>query len=140
MFKLQCQLQLEKSIANKFRLSRSPFEQPKPNKIALADLKLQQDDTEIRENYLKYQVPQFSQVYHMDKFLKSLGAKIQKKEFRYGEQILKEGEVPEGLHMLVYGECKVLLKNVGERRLLDNHNVSKPLHSKNNNDNYKFPP
>ena len=41
--------------------------------------------------------------------------------------------------MLVYGECKVLLRNVGERQLLDNRNVFKLKYNKKNSNNYKFP-
>ena len=53
--------------------------------MLIRNLKLQQTDADVRENYLKYQVPQFSETHHSDAFLKSLGAKIQKKVFRYGE-------------------------------------------------------
>ena len=83
-------------------------------------------EADIFEDYLKFHVPQFQNVHHAN-FFKNLSQKINKKKFKYGEEILARGQVPEGLHILVYGECKTILKVEGKRSLLEHrsrHKVS----------------
>ena len=59
--------------------------------------------------------------------------------YKYGDQIIKENEVPELFYILVYGQCKVIIKNIGERRLLDKHDVFQLKYNKHkNNHSYSF--
>lgn len=58
-------------------------------------------------------------------FLNSLVKKIKIMKYKFGEEIVKEKEVPDGLYIIKKGWCKVILKNTAERRLFENRNVSK---------------
>jgi hypothetical protein len=83
-------------------------------------------------------LPQFAKIDN-ESFISHISKKIKKVEYKYGDQIILQNTVPEVFHIVAFGQCKVILKNIGERKVIESPNVFQ-LHYNHpiNNYNYTF--
>jgi len=83
-------------------------------------------------------LPQFAKIDN-ELFIEHISKKIKKVADKYGDQIILQNTVPEVLHIVAYGQCKVILKNIGERKVIDSQNVFQLHYNRHiNNHNYTF--
>lgn len=58
------------------------------------------------------------------KNLMPIAANIVPKSYSFGEFLVKRGEVPQGLFIIIKGQCKVVATRFGIRRLVSKQNES----------------
>ena len=122
------------TIGSKFKKNKKAELQ---DKMVLKNLHFIKEDQKIKQSFLK-QLPQFQKIDN-DVLIQQLADRVNKVTYKYGDQIIQENEVPELFYILVYGQCKVIIKNIGERRLLDQHDVFQLKYNKHkNNHSYSF--
>ena len=51
------------------------------------------------------------------KYLMRMAANLVTKTFKYGEYLVKQGQVPKGLFLILKGQCRVLSTRIAERPL-----------------------
>lgn len=56
-----------------------------------------------------------------------VAANMQPRFFSFGEYILREGEIPKGLHLIKSGQCKVACTRIAERVYKGNYDLNKKL-------------
>lgn len=49
-----------------------------------------------------------------------IAANVATKTYRYGEFLVKRGEVPKGLFLIIKGQCKVIAQRFGQRKIASN--------------------
>ena len=54
---------------------------------------------------------------------------MNKKSYKYGQTIIKEGEIPQQAYMIYKGQCKVVMQSIGERRVFDNRKTANNIHN-----------
>lgn len=54
------------------------------------------------------------------RLLVPIACNIKSQFYSYGEFIIKKGEIPPGLIIIIDGQCKVVAERIGKRTLLDN--------------------
>lgn len=53
------------------------------------------------------------------RFLTRIAASIEKRTFHFGEYLVKRGEVPKGMFLIIKGQCKVIAQRFGHRKLAE---------------------
>lgn len=64
-----------------------------------------------------------------------IAANIVPRTYSYGEFLVKRGEVPQGLFIIIKGQCKVVATRFGVRRLFSKQSQSNDI--QNQKKNYK---
>jgi len=54
------------------------------------------------------------------KYLMRIAANLVTKTYSYGEYLVKQGQVPKGLFLILKGQCKVLATRIAKRSLIEN--------------------
>lgn len=53
-----------------------------------------------------------------------IAANIVTKTYQYGEYLVKRGEVPKGLFLIIKGQCKVIAQRYGQRKIAQNGSLA----------------
>jgi len=72
------------------------------------------------------------------KYLMRIAANLVPKTFRYGEYLVRAGEVPKGLYLVLQGQCRVLQTRVAHRPIDDANDSNAKGKSMNKNQRQNF--
>jgi len=53
-----------------------------------------------------------------------IACNMETRTYTFGEYLIKKGEIPKGLFILISGQCKVVAKRIGSRQLGNTQNES----------------
>lgn len=60
-------------------------------------------------------------------YLMPIACNLKSRSFSFGDYVIREGQVPEGLYLIKSGQCKIASARIADRQFKGNYDLNKKL-------------